>query len=215
MALIVDTRLSEPSDYVLIAVAVIVVMNGMNFLDGLDGLAAGVALASAIGFIVVLGGVAETLALAFAGGLLGFLVFNRPPAKVYLGDGGSYLLGSLLALLLALGWRSTQSVTTSISTLLLVLLPVAEVAFAFVRRARARQSPLLGDRRHSYDLLMRSGRTPVQTVLICVGVQLLLAAIGAGAAEMPRGPCIAVTAAATVAVVIAGAAAGMLTPENE
>jgi UDP-GlcNAc:undecaprenyl-phosphate/decaprenyl-phosphate GlcNAc-1-phosphate transferase len=215
VALIVDTRISEPADFVVVTVAVVVVMNGVNFLDGLDGLAGGVALVSAAGFVIVLGGVAETLALAFAGGLLGFLVFNRPPARVYLGDGGSYLLGSLLALLLALSWRSGEARSTSIGALLLVLLPVAEVVFAFLRRARAHQSPLHGDRRHSYDLLIRAGRTPVQTVLICVAVQAVLAGIGAAAAEMPLGPAIAVTGAAALAVVIGGMAGGMLTPEVE
>jgi UDP-GlcNAc:undecaprenyl-phosphate/decaprenyl-phosphate GlcNAc-1-phosphate transferase len=215
VALIVDTRITEPADYVVITIAVVVVMNGMNFLDGLDGLAGGVALVSAMGFVVVFGGVGETLALALAGGLLGFLWYNRPPARVYLGDGGSYLLGSLLALLLALAWRGSEAMTTSIGSLLLVLLPVAEVCFAVARRARARQSPLLGDRRHSYDLLMRAGCTQVQTVLICVGVQAVLAGTGALAAELPRGPAIAVTATAAAAVVIGGIAAGMLTPEAE
>ncbi len=215
VALIVDTRIAEPWDYLLVTAAVVVIMNGMNFLDGLDGLAGGVALVSTIGFVIALGGVGEALALAVAGGLVGFLVFNRPPAKVYLGDGGSYLLGVLLSLLLTLAWRSGEGWSTSISSVLLVLLPVAEVTFAILRRARAHQSPLHGDRRHSYDLLVRAGRTPVQAVLICVGIQAALAAVGAAAAEMPRTAALVVTVVAAMAVAAGGVKAGMLTPEAE
>jgi UDP-GlcNAc:undecaprenyl-phosphate/decaprenyl-phosphate GlcNAc-1-phosphate transferase len=213
VALIVDTRVPEPWDYLLVTAAVVVIMNGMNFLDGLDGLAGGVALVSSLGFAIALGGVGESLAYAVAGGLLGFLVFNRPPARVYLGDGGSYLLGVLLAVLLTLAWRSGEGWTTSISSVLLVLLPVAEVTFAILRRARARTSPLHGDRRHSYDLLVRSGRTPTEAVLICVGIQATLAGVGAAAAEMPRGAALAVTIVTAAVVAVAGIRAGMLTPD--
>jgi UDP-GlcNAc:undecaprenyl-phosphate GlcNAc-1-phosphate transferase len=213
VALIIDTRIPDPWDYLVLTAVVVVCMNGMNFIDGLDGLAGGVALVSTIGFVIALGGVGEALALGVAGGLVGFLVFNRPPARVYLGDGGSYLLGVLLAVLLALSWRAGEGWTTSVSSLLLVLLPVGEVVFAVLRRARAHTSPLHGDRRHSYDLLVRSGRTPVEAVLICVGIQAVLAAVGAAAAEMPRGPAIATTVVAGLAVAAAGIKAGMLTPD--
>lgn len=103
--------------------------------------------------------------------------------------------------------------STSISSVLLVLLPVAEVVFAVLRRARARSSPLHGDRRHSYDLLVRAGRTPVHAVLICVGIQAVLAAVGAAAAEMPRGASLGVTVLTGVVVAAGGIRAGMLTPD--
>src|SRR2546430_13393400 len=82
-------------------VLVVALINAVNLLDGLDALASGVGLISALGFALVLAGELWVLALALAGGLAGFLVWNRPPARIYLGDGGSYLVRTTLALLLA------------------------------------------------------------------------------------------------------------------
>ena len=80
-------------------VVVLVLVNAVNFLDGLDGLASSVAALGAVGSFVVLSGWSATLALALVGALVGFLVWNAPPAKVHLGDSGSYLIGTALALL--------------------------------------------------------------------------------------------------------------------
>ena len=73
-------------------VLTLALLNAVNLLDGLDGVAAGCGLVSALG-IAVLDTGARTPALALAGGLAGFLVFNRPPARIYLGDAGAYLIG--------------------------------------------------------------------------------------------------------------------------
>ncbi len=66
----------------------------MNLIDGLDMLASGVVTAAAVGFAAVLHGPGRQLAVALGASLIGFLTFNRPPARVYLGDGGAYLLGT-------------------------------------------------------------------------------------------------------------------------
>ena len=84
-----------------VAVSVVVLMNAVNLLDGQDGLAGAVGLIAAMG-LAWLGGDARPYSLALAGALAGFLVFNRPPARIYLGDGGAYLLGTALALALPL-----------------------------------------------------------------------------------------------------------------
>ena len=83
------------------AVLVVVLLNAVNLLDGQDGLAAGACLVSAAAF-AILGGDATTVGLALAGALGAFLVFNAPPARMYLGDGGAYLVGTVLATLPAL-----------------------------------------------------------------------------------------------------------------
>jgi UDP-GlcNAc:undecaprenyl-phosphate GlcNAc-1-phosphate transferase len=213
IAQVVDTRVPDPLDYLVVTLVVVVVMNGTNFIDGLDGLAGGIGLVATLGFVVALAGSSENMALAAAGGLLGFLVYNWPPARVYLGDGGSYLLGALLAMLLALSWRPASAWTTSIGALLFVLFPVAEVVFAFVRRARARSSPLSGDRRHSYDLLVRSGQSKTKAVVVCIGVQASLTVAGFIAAEMSRPVAIMIAAGAALVVLVVGGTAGMLTPD--
>ena len=128
----------------LVAVTVLVI-NGVNLIDGLDMLAAGVVGVASLGFALLVHGWGRQLAVALAGALVGFLFYNRPPARVYLGDGGSYLLGSSLAVLLgAAGPRGPPE--RSAAALALVAVPAAEVAFAMVRRLRGRRSVLAGDR---------------------------------------------------------------------
>lgn len=99
-------------------VLAIVLVNAWNFMDGIDGLAASQGLLCALGFAVVLGDAWRALALAVAGGCLGFLPFNLPKARVFLGDVGSGALGYLVASLLAAGFASR-----SVAVWPLLLLP--------------------------------------------------------------------------------------------
>jgi UDP-N-acetylmuramyl pentapeptide phosphotransferase/UDP-N-acetylglucosamine-1-phosphate transferase len=164
-----------------VTVAVVVLINGVNMIDGLDALAAGVGLAAAIGFAIVLEGDERLVALALVGALAGFLVFNRPPARIYLGDGGAYLLGTALALLLALAWRSPQPVTLSLGALLLVACPTAELGFAVLRRVRSRSPLFAGDRSHIYDQLVDRGRSRPAAAGTYIVTQFVLAAVAVGA----------------------------------
>ena len=137
------------------AVLVLGLLNAVNLLDGQDGLAAGVGAVSALGF-AVLGGAATPVGLALAGALVGFLTLNRPPARIYLGDAGAYLVGTTLAVLPALtGDPSRWSVWWAVP--LLVAVPVADTAIAITCRLRSHQPVLLGDRSHVYDQLVDRG----------------------------------------------------------
>ena len=138
-------------------VAVVVLLNAVNLLDGLDALASSVAALGALGFSVVLDGDARTTAMALAGALVGFLVWNRPPARIYLGDAGSYLVGTGLALLLALTFVADDGIATPAGALLFVAVPVADTTIAIVRRRRARRPLFQGDRGHVYDQLVDMG----------------------------------------------------------
>jgi UDP-GlcNAc:undecaprenyl-phosphate GlcNAc-1-phosphate transferase len=158
---------------VVAAVAVVALINAVNLLDGLDGLAAGVVLASAVGFAII-GGPGRPLALALAGALAGFLVFNRPPARIYLGDGGSYLLGATLGVLAASALYDKAEPVLWIVVPLLVAVPLADTAIAILRRAKARRPIFTGDRSHVYDQLVDHGRTRGEAVLLCVGAQATL-----------------------------------------
>lgn len=88
-------------------VLTVVLVNAWNFMDGIDGLAASQALLCALGLAAVLSGGWRVLALAVAGASLGFLLFNFPKAKVFMGDVGSGALGYLMAALVAAGWVSS------------------------------------------------------------------------------------------------------------
>jgi UDP-GlcNAc:undecaprenyl-phosphate GlcNAc-1-phosphate transferase len=160
----------------LVAVTVLVI-NGVNLIDGLDMLASGVVAIAAVGFGLVLHGAGRQMAVALAASLVAFLVYNRPPARVYLGDGGSYLLGTALVVLLAGGWGRGVAVHTGVAALALVAVPVAEVAAAVVRRSRGGRSLLAGDRGHPYDRLVERGWSPLSASLAYIAVEGGVAAV--------------------------------------
>jgi UDP-GlcNAc:undecaprenyl-phosphate GlcNAc-1-phosphate transferase len=159
---------------VLIPVVAVVVINGVNLIDGLDMLASGVSAVAALGFALALEGSSRLLAVALVGALLGFLVYNRPPAKVYLGDGGSYLLGAALTVLLTGAWAPGRSTSSGIAALLIVAVPAAEIACAMVRRWRGHTSLMSGDRGHPYDRLVAQGWPPLAASFSYIGVEAAL-----------------------------------------
>jgi UDP-GlcNAc:undecaprenyl-phosphate GlcNAc-1-phosphate transferase len=165
-----------PVGIVLTALFVVVFVNAINLIDGMDALAASVVVMSALGFALV-GGAARVPAAAVCGALIGFLFFNRPPARIYLGDGGSYLLGTALALLAASALES-QPRAAWIALPFFVGLPLGDTAIAILRRARAGLSVLAGDRSHVYDQLADRGWSVSQVVAVCASVQLLAALVG-------------------------------------
>jgi UDP-GlcNAc:undecaprenyl-phosphate/decaprenyl-phosphate GlcNAc-1-phosphate transferase len=180
--------------------SVVALINAVNLLDGLDGLASGVCLVSAVGFALVGEDEFQVLALAVAGGLGGFLMWNRPPARIYLGNGGSYLVGTALALLFASSFTFAGSVALTSAALLFLAVPSADVCIAVIRRLRAGRPMFHGDRGHVYDQLFDRGWGPLATVTACVLAQGLLVAIGIGVANLPAGVAVAVTAALIVSV---------------
>jgi UDP-GlcNAc:undecaprenyl-phosphate GlcNAc-1-phosphate transferase len=192
----------------LVMAASVVLINGFNLLDGLDMLAAGVGAAAAVGFAVVTHGPARLMAASLAGALGAFLWYNRPPARIYLGDGGSYLLGAAMTVLLTYAWGVGVSVSTGVIALALLAVPVAEVACAVVRRRRSGRSLLAGDRAHPYDLLVARGWSRTMASAIYVGVEVMMVAvviivIGIGNASVAA----AVGIDVAVAVVVLGGAA--------
>lgn len=183
---------------VIAAVGVVVLINAVNLIDGLDGLASSVVSSSAVGFAVLLGPPWSSVAAALCGALLGFLVWNRPPARIFLGDAGSYMLGAALGVMLASA--STEGSSTLGGALLFVGVPVADAAVAIVRRARAKQPLMQGDRSHVYDQLVDRAIAPLRVTIGCAAAQALLVVIGLGCAALPS-PLGAFGAAAIVAVV--------------
>ena len=193
----------------LVVIASVVLINGFNLLDGLDMLAAGVGAAAAVGFAVVAHGPARLMAASLAGALATFLWSNRPPARIYLGDGGSYLLGASMSVLLAYTWGVGVTASTGVIALALVAVPVAEVACAVVRRRRGKRPLLAGDRAHPYDLLVARGwtRTAASAAYIALEFVIVVAVVsivlGASVVSIPA----ALGVDLAVAVVVLGSAA--------
>ena len=184
---------------VLAVVVVVLLMNAVNLLDGLDGLAAAVSIASAVGFAIVFHGSATVLPLALAGALVGFLVWNRPPARVYLGDAGSYLIGAALAIVL-LGALQAPAPTGAGATLFVGVV-AADTGVAILRRLRARRPLLQGDRGHTYDQLVDRGWPLLGVLGTLAGAQVGLTAAGVGISKFSGGGPAIATTAAVVAIV--------------
>jgi UDP-GlcNAc:undecaprenyl-phosphate GlcNAc-1-phosphate transferase len=178
-------------------------INGMNFLDGLDGLAGGVALAAAVGFAALAGD--PVLALALAGGVGGFLLHNRPPARIYLGDAGSYLIGAALAILLVRTWTPGASVGLLAVGVLLVGVPLAEIATDVLRRIYTRVPLFVHERAHVYDQLVARGWGRGAVVLAFVATQAFLSLCAIVASRLGVGAFLVAAGAAAVYVSLVAA----------
>ena len=184
--------------------------------SGLDGLAAGVCLASAIGFAVLGRGRAQFLAVGLAGAVAGFLVYNRPPARIYLGDAGSYLLGASLATLLIASWAHAHGhISAAIAAVLLVGVPVADTSLAVLRRYRSGRPLFTGDRSHIYDQLVSRGLSSSRATGICVLAQALLVGIALSVFHAPVAVAAVVVACTIGAVAVLLFAAGFAAPTKE
>ncbi|MGA6961914.1 MAG: MraY family glycosyltransferase, partial [Candidatus Acidiferrales bacterium] len=178
---------SGPSIVALLADCLWVVpfVNAFNFLDGADGLTAGVTSVIALAYIVfpapALGIVGYAVAWSLLGACLGFLIFNFPPAKIFMGDSGSEVLGFGVAFL-GLDFIATRGARTGapvlIFPLLIAALPLFDAMLAVLRRVESGRSPFHGDRRHFYDLLRASGWTPRRVAITCYALTALLAGLG-------------------------------------
>src|SRR5258707_1664762 len=140
---------------------IVAVMNMVNFLDGLDGLAAGVCAISGFTFAVIelsLGrpGVA-ILAAIVCGACLGFLRHNFYPARIFMGDSGALLLGYTLATISVEGLLKTAALATLVLPLLVLAVPVLDTSFVVAKRLRSGQPIYVADARHLHHRFMRIG----------------------------------------------------------
>ncbi len=161
---------------------VVGMINAINWLDGLDGLATGVCTIAALLFAWHSYRLGQTTValfpLALAGALLGFLPFNFAPARIFLGTAGAYFLGYQIATLSILS-------PAKFSTALLVLaVPILDVAWQIIDRIRRGQNPLQGDRGHLHFRLSDGG---MPTRQIVIGYYIVAMAFGLVAIIAPSG----------------------------
>lgn len=157
---------------------VLAIVNAVNFLDIMDGLAAGVCAIAAFFLLVVahLNGepVVERLAAALAGALVGFLPCNFHPARIYLGDAGSLFLGVTLAGLAMVGRYAEHNRIAYFSPLLIMGVPIFEIAFVSVMRWVRGRRPWVGSPDHTALRLRALGLGAVPTVLVLYLASIVL-----------------------------------------
>ena len=178
------------------ALLIVVSINAVNFVDGLDGLAAGIVAIGGIAFGIYsyilartspsYASMATLLDIAMVGICVGFLLHNWHPAKLFMGDSGSMLLGYLItcASIVMTGRLDPATVSTSIYLpafmpvllpILVLFLPVLDMMMAIVRRLRKGQSPMHPDRMHLHHRMLRIGHSVLGAVLILWGWAALIA----------------------------------------
>ncbi len=166
-------------DYPLTLVWYLGMMNAINFLDGLDGLLSGVtAISGSFLFAIAAmhGHIGAALVLAaLVGGALGFLPYNFNPAKIFLGDTGSLLIGYVFATVSLLITAKVAVAVSLLVPLVALALPIFDTAAAIVRRVRAGKAITEADRGHFHHMLVfRFGLNVKQAVLLIYAVTIVL-----------------------------------------
>ena len=152
------------------------VTNAINLADGLDGLAGGLALLCLCA-IAVFGAICGNhtvmaVALIESGAILGFLRFNTHPAQVFMGDGGSQVLGFSIGVLSILATQGGRTALSAALPLLLLGLPILDTVAVMLRRALAGRSPFSSDRSHLHHRLLDLGFAHHEAVVLIYCVQL-------------------------------------------
>jgi len=130
-------------------------LNAVNMIDGLDGICAGsVGIISLFFFFISQDNFSKNLSLATTAVCLSFLVYNFPPAKVFMGDAGSYLLGILLSLNFVTNNRVFHF-ERFLSSIFIIWFLALDLGASFIRRIKSGRSPFEGDRDHFYDKIFR------------------------------------------------------------
>lgn len=181
-------ELPYSSSIMLSVLILIFIINAFNLIDGIDGLAAATGIVVHLMFTVLfIDRQQQELALvslSMAGAVLGFLRFNLSPARIFMGDTGSLLIGMISAVM-ALKFIGTASLSNTgifiipphLSvpfTLAMLILPIADTLRIFVIRLAQRRSPFAGDLNHIHHRMLQAGFSHLQTTLILVSLNLLI-----------------------------------------
>jgi UDP-GlcNAc:undecaprenyl-phosphate GlcNAc-1-phosphate transferase len=186
---------------------VIAAVNAVNLLDGADGIAAtiGIVMSLALSVMAIYQGqmVTAVIAVAMAGGLLGFLRYNFPPAKVYLGDTGSMLIGFVLSALAIRCMFKQNSAYAFFAPIALLAIPFIDTGAAIIRRRLTGRSIFAVDRGHLHHSLMKRGYSP-KTSLLWVALLCTTTAAGAVLSLLHQQSEYALVSIAIVIVVMIG-----------
>ena len=154
------------------------ISNAMNFIDGVDGLAGGVSTISAVTLGVVAlythQPISTVVAAILAGSMMGFLLFNFHPAKIFMGDSGALFSGFTLAALSVTGVLKTVTVTIMLPMMILAV-PILDISYSVLRRLSKKMSPFVADSSHIHHRLLQAGLSQNRTITV-----LLALGIGAG-----------------------------------
>jgi UDP-GlcNAc:undecaprenyl-phosphate/decaprenyl-phosphate GlcNAc-1-phosphate transferase len=198
----------EALDLLLTVFWVVAITNAVNLLDNMDGLCAGIAAISAMTFFAIAAGRGDYLvgsfALAVSGASLGFLRHNFPPARIFLGDSGTLLLGFLLAALgLKLDLVGEGGFVRSAIPVLVLGVAVFDTALVLIDRLRGGRRFYVGGTDHTSHRLARAGLSPRRVALTLYGAQIVLSGIALFLLNSSTSVGMAVVATSVVVALVA------------
>jgi len=160
------------------------ISNAVNLIDGLDGLAAGIGLGASLimlGISLYFGNIMSAFPAAIlAGSIAGFLFYNYNPAKIFLGDSGSLLIGFLLACFSINGTFRSDSAVAIYIPMVVLGIPIVDTLLAMLRRLRKGIHLFQADREHIHHRLLQMGLSHRQAVMALHGVSLFWGLVGFG-----------------------------------
>ncbi len=177
------------AQYPLTILWFVALMNMINFIDGMDGLAAGITGLGATTFAILaasLGRAAPAImAAALAGACAAFLVFNFHPARVFMGDSGSMLLGFVIAGVAISGVMKTTAAIAVVAPLLILAIPILDTSFVILKRLKHRLPIYSADRSHFHHRFFAIGWGQRKTVLALYGWCALMGAVAVALRFVP------------------------------
>jgi UDP-GlcNAc:undecaprenyl-phosphate GlcNAc-1-phosphate transferase len=166
---------------ILTVVGLVLMMNVVNFSDGVDGLAAGVCVIIAVAMAVIAFDLGRqqpgVLAALTAGAALGFLIFNFPPASSFMGDCGANLLGLLMGCITVEAAVKTAAVVSFVLPLILLAVPFLDTTFVVLKRLKYRQPIYRPDSEHFHHRMARIGFSSRRTITYLYAWTLMLAGL--------------------------------------
>ena len=157
------------------------IINAFNLIDGMDGLSSGIAFFVSVTILILaLHNNIEFVALisaALAGAVVGFLVYNFNPAKIFMGDSGSMFIGFLLAVLSLKGASKHHTLVSLLVPIVAMGVPILDTALALLRRFLRSQPLFMADRQHIHHVLLSKGWNQRRVVLTLYGITILFTAL--------------------------------------
>ncbi len=155
--------------FILTSIWLVGFTNSLNWIDGLDGLAGGITLISLIGHIIISCVLKNNnliyLSLILLGSILAFLRFNKKPASILMGDGGSYFLGYSLGSISIINYSDKITYPFFVA-ILLFSVPLLDMIYVIFNRVRGGKSPFKADRAHIHHRLINRGYSQMETTLL-------------------------------------------------
>ena len=163
--------------YVITIFWIIGIINAFNLIDGMDGLSSGITLFSSltIAMLAIVNGnlPSALVALALAGAVTGFLIYNFNPARIFMGDSGSMFIGYILAILSLRSQSKAHAVVSIMVPIIAMGLPILDTTLAFMRRIMRHQSIFAADKQHIHHFLLSLGFNQRKTVFILYSISII------------------------------------------